>query len=65
VRTRAALEADLPTSDLCLKHSEGRFGILSGVDQLGDPLRVVDRVSGTVYAYADAETLIAAGWVLD
>lgn len=64
-RTRAALEAGPPTSELCLKHSAGRFGILASADRLGGPLRVVDRMSVAVHAYADAEALIAAGWVLD
>lgn len=64
-RTRAALEADPSTPELCLKHSAGRFGILSCADRPGGPLRVVDRVSGAIHAYADVEALIVAGWVLD
>lgn len=55
----------LRRGQLCLKHVDGRFGVIAEGDLWQGVLRVVERGTGEVFGFADANALVAAGWVLD
>jgi hypothetical protein len=66
--TRAAIEefAFLPNGDdVCFKHANGRCGTIAVADLFQRRLTLVDRNSGQETAFANAEALIQAGWVVD
>ena len=65
--TRATLH-DMPfTPDglIGLKHADGRFGATALEDLMAGRFVVADRRSGAETRFADAEALIADGWVVD
>ncbi len=57
----------LPTRDgaVALKHVGGAAALLAEDDLLFSALRLVDRRTGVVSTFADADALVDAGWVLD
>ena len=50
---------------LCLKHIASGFGTIAQEHLWGGALKVVDRRTGAATCYANADELIAAGWVVD
>jgi hypothetical protein len=50
---------------LCLKHVNSAFGTIAEDDLLRGVIKVVDRRTGAQATFADADELIAAGWVID
>ena len=50
---------------LCLKHITSGFGIIPEHDLLHGVIKVVDRQTGAETTFANADELIAAGWVVD
>ncbi len=68
-RTRDAVESrDIfapRDGQLCLKHITSGFGSIAQEHLWGGVLKVVDRRAGTETSYANADELIAAGWVVD
>ena len=68
-RTRDAIEGRglLASRDgqLCLKHITSGFGTIAEEHLWGGVLKVVDRRTGAETTYANADELIAAGWVVD
>ena len=68
-RTRDAVEGrDIfapRDGQLCLKHITTGFGTIAEEHLWGGVLKVVDRRTGAETCYANADELIAAGWVVD
>ena len=68
-RTRDAVEGrDIfapRDGQLCLKHINSGFGTIAEEHLWGGVLKVVDRQTGTETCYANADELIAAGWMVD
>ncbi len=68
-QTRDAVEGRdifaLRDGQLCLKHIDSGFGTIAQEHLWGGVLKVVDRRTGTETCYANANDLIAAGWVVD
>ena len=66
-QTRETLYQMEMTPDLnyYLKHVDGRFGMLRITDVIAGRFAVIDRSSGTVTSFSDAEALIRDGWALD
>ncbi len=68
-QTRGALEGrgTFVSHDgrLCLKHITSGFGTIAQEHLWGGMLKVVDRRTGAETYYANADELIAAGWVID
>jgi len=50
---------------LCLKHITSGFGTIAEDDLLGGVIKVIDRQTGAETIFADADAMIAAGWVID
>ena len=50
---------------LCLKHITSGFGTIAQEHLWGGVLKVVDRRTGAETCYANADELIATGWVID
>jgi hypothetical protein len=50
---------------LCLKHVTSIFGTIAEDDLLRGVIKVVDRRTGAEATFANADELIAAGWVID
>lgn len=50
---------------LHLKHATADFGTIAGDDLARGVLRVIDRQTGAATTFADADALLAAGWVID
>jgi hypothetical protein len=50
---------------LHLKHVASTFGTIAEDDLARGVLRVVDRQTGAETTFANADALIAAGWVID
>lgn len=67
-KTREALGelAFAPPGDaVCLKHVDGRFGVIAVSDLLGKRLKIIDRETDAETTFTDADELVAAGWALD
>ena len=68
-QTRDTLEryglSALLDGQLCFKHVTSKFGTIAADDLRRGVLRLVDRRSGEVVTFRDADALIAAGWVID
>ncbi len=66
--TRDALDqlTFVPDGDVvCLKHADGRFGMIAVDDVLGRNLRVIDRKTQQETTFGNADELMRSGWVLD
>lgn len=66
--TRDALDrlTFVPDGDIvCLKHADGRFGMIAVDDVLRQNLKLIDRKTKQETTFANADELIRAGWALD
>lgn len=66
--TRSAIEAGgvlSPDGRLHFKHISDGFGFIEPSDLASGVLRVVDKKTGAATVFADADTLLRAGWAVD
>lgn len=66
-QTRALLEDQpgMPGVSTCMKHIDGRFGVLIAGGATPPGWTLMDRDTGTATSYATVDAIIAAGWAID